>query len=151
MSKQIKIILGILLAGFVLVGLFVVDQFVYPFTASPPYFSDVEKVFDRIQIPADWKETARFDNSGIAGKRCPIEPGSVCFLKSKTFQVPLGITTDAVKDVFKSSGCPVVGLVDNSSVNGDREYRLECSIEGLSVGGDFFQSKGEVYVSVDTP
>ncbi len=136
----------------VLIVLSIINLFVYPFKSSQPNFADVERVFNKIEIPADWVETSSSENSGIAGRACPIEPGTACFHKSKTFSTPFGVGVEHLKLVLMSSGCPAVGVEDNSYIDSpNSKFTLECSIEGLDIGSDLDISNSQVYVSVNTP
>lgn len=148
-GRRLVIIVGLVVL-FIVVG--VINLFVYPFQSAKPNFADVERVFNKIEIPADWVEIDSSENRGIAGRACPIEPGTTCFHKSKTFTVPAGVNVEMVETVLLSSGCPSVGVVDNSYIDApDTKYRFECSIEALDIGGDLNMNDGQVYVSARTP
>lgn len=149
MPKAVKIILALIGFGLLLVAVFVVDQFIFPFTAKPPYFSDVEAVFNRIQIPSDWEQISSSENRGIRGKRCPIENVSVCFHKSSTYKVRAHTTVEDVKDVFITSGCESVATEIVKYSDSDRTAtNLSCSVEGLNVAGTYSQEGGIYEVSI---
>lgn len=149
MTKTVKVILIATGISLFLAGFFVVDQFFFPLTASPPYFSDVEAAFKKIQIPPDWQQIESSENRGIRGKRCPIESESTCFSKSSKYAVGNVVSIEDVKKVFQTSGCPVVStnIVDYKDMR-RTAYNLVCTIDGLTVEGTFSNEGGKNEVSL---
>lgn len=148
LSRRDATYLGFSLLIFIFIAITFVNLFVYPLRASNPNFSDVERVFSTLEFPADWKEIDSSENSGWYGRVCPIE-GSGCFSKGKRFTVPLGTTKDQVKEVFKTSGCPVVGEYELRYEDEKRiATNLECSIDGLVVDGTFSEENDTKTVSI---
>jgi len=88
--------------------LMIINWFIYPFTSAKPNFKDVETVFNRIQVPSDWQVIDESENSGIAGRQCPIESATMCFHKSKTYTFRDAPTVDKVMQLLMTSGCSSV-------------------------------------------
>ncbi len=129
-----------------LLGILYVHLAVYPFWSDHPNFSDVERVFDRIQFPEDWKITESGEDRGIAGRTCPLE-GSGCFSKYVRYMNIGDINKDTLGSIIKTSGCGSVSFNDNT-IEGEvtKKYYFSCSTEGISINGDF--KEGEyVFVS----
>lgn len=123
----------------------------YPFVSTNPNFSDVERVFNKMQFPGDWQEIDSSENSGIAGRQCPIESSSHCYHKSKTFLVSESVKPDDVKQVLMQTGCPAVSIQDVGYKTDPEESKsLLCSIEGLDISGGHKGPENEVYISVGT-
>lgn len=122
------------LVPIVLMGLLVVNWFVYPFTSKVPNFADVEAVYNKMVVPEGWVKKGEGANKGIAGRQCPIESDS-CFSKSAEFSVPSTVTEDEIKKVYESMGCISV-LADRSEPKGAKPYTdFECSSGSLVLGG----------------
>ncbi len=136
----------------VVLGVLFVNQFIYPFSAANPNFADVERVFGKMQFPTDWQQIDQSENRGIAGRQCPIEPGSACFHKSKTFGVSKDISVDAVKNVLLQTGCHAVNVTEHKVIGGTPYATFECSVEGLNLAGEIdYKKEGfQVYISVST-
>lgn len=147
--RQLSIFLGISLIVFT-AG--VVNAMFYPFTTTHPNYSDVERVFNKIQFPADWQQIDQSENRGIAGRQCPIEPGSVCFHKSETFGVGKDISADVVKGVLLQTGCPAVSITEHKVIEGTPYTTFECTVGGVNLTGeiDYKKEVYQVYVSVST-
>lgn len=135
----------------VLIVLTVINFFVYPFQSAKPNFADVERVFNKIVIPADWVEISSSENRGIAGRACPIEPGSACFHKGIRYTVPNNLSTETIQGVFEGSGCPIVAFTRSDQIGGDPYTNFSCSIDGLEVSGTLIEQESgwelSVYVS----
>lgn len=142
--------LGLLwLIGVVMLGLGYVNLAVYPFGTTSPNYSDVERVFNKMRFPSDWTEIRSSENKGVAGRNCPIESGSVCYHKSKTFKVPKSTASLDVENKLKESGCPVVAVSESKPAGGVSYTTFKCSIEGLEVSGEIeYMNEPEVYISV---
>jgi len=124
----------------------VVNVFFYPFTSAKPNFSDVERVFNKIVVPADWVEISISENRGIAGRACPIEPGTACFHKGARYSLAGGAdVVSAVQNVFGTSGCENVSSRDHEVIGGTPYVSYECSISGLTVSGDLSKNPGSVW------
>ncbi len=134
-----------------LIGLLIVNWFVYPFVSAKPNFADVEAVYNKMVVPADWVKKGEGSNKGIAGRQCPIESDG-CFSKAATFSVPTGTTEEVVKDVFKSLGCVSVSTDTNTEKNGPTTTTFRCSAGELIAVGSLLERDGrqEMYVNVGT-
>jgi len=132
--------LGLLwLIGIILLGLGYVNMAVYPFATSRPNYSDVERVFNKMQFPGDWQEIRSSENRGIAGRACPIESESACYHKSKTFKVPDTTQKNIIEAVLNSAGCQAVSFTDSTPSDGDPSTNYACSAEGLSIRGTLYK------------
>ena len=140
------VVLPILLAT-----LLIINWFVYPFVSAKPNFADVEAVYNKMVVPADWVKKGEGANKGIAGRQCPIESDG-CFSKAGTFSVPMGTTEGVVKDVFESLGCISVLTETNTEKNGPTTTTFRCSAGALIVVGSLLERDGkqEMYVNVGT-
>jgi hypothetical protein len=132
----------------ILIVLSVINLFVYPFKSSQPNFADVERVFNKIMIPADWVEISSSENRGIAGRACPIEPGTACFHKGTRFTVPSSIPVETIQEVYSSSGCPAVAFKRSEPIGGDPYTNYTCSVEGLEVSGTLIEQESGWELSV---
>lgn len=123
------VVLPILLAT-----LLIINWFVYPFVSAKPNFADVEAVYNKMVVPADWVKKGEGANKGIAGRQCPIESDG-CFSKSAEFSVPNTVTESDIKKVYESMGCVSV-VADRSEPKGAKPYTdFECSAGPLVLGG----------------
>lgn len=149
-TRKSLTIIGVITS--LLLSAFIVNSFIYPFQSSKPNFADVERVFNRIQIPSGWVEVSSSENRGIAGRACPIEPGSACFHKSKTYEITKSESPITVfKEILETSGCPRVSVTDNSySTSPNTKFTMSCSIDGLEIGGDLNLAINRAYVSVSS-
>ena len=137
--RKLLIGFGVFLA---LIAVTYINLAVYPFTSEKPNFSDVERVFNRMQFPAEWQETDSSENRGVAGRRCPIEPGSACFHIRRSFAIPPTATLNQAKEALRTSGCSAVSETNNTSLGSEKKkYRLDCSIDGLDVGADYVEGE----------
>ena len=149
-GKKVKIGVGLALAGYM--AFWFINNFVYPFFPESPNFKDVERVFSRMQFPAEWEELDSTENRGLAGRACPIEPGSRCFQKGKKFRVDSNIDQKIVEEVFKQTGCSIVSIQRSEPIGGTPYSNFECSVDGLKVDGGVTETSAEswevsVYVS----
>lgn len=136
---------------FVLIALFVINVAYYPFFTSHPNYSDVERVFNKMQFPSDWQEIRSSENRGIAGRACPIESESKCYHKSKAFKVAEKTSMDTIEAVLKQTGCPIVAIKENRPTGGEAYTTFKCSIEALEVSGEIeWKNEPEVYIGVRT-
>ncbi|MEK7471706.1 MAG: hypothetical protein AAB624_00485 [Patescibacteria group bacterium] len=152
MNNSGKRLVFVAVAVILLIVAGVVNFFVYPFTSAQPNFADVERVFNKIEIPADWVEIDSSENSGIAGRACPIE-SSGCFHRSVTSNAPLSTTPEQVQAILGLTDCPLpepqrLDLGDGN----DNSYKLICSIEGLEVVGNirYLDDAAEIFITVRT-
>jgi len=130
-----KILVGVL-TFLSLLGLLYIHLFIYPFTTSHPNFSDVEKAFDALPIPKDWKIISTSENRGIAGRACPIESDG-CYSKSMLVKLPDGIDSLKYTDFLRSIGCGAVSVSDTSSKS-KRVFTYYCNLsDGIKIGSDF--------------
>jgi hypothetical protein len=111
-----------------------VNWFVYPFTSASPNYSDVEKVYSRMVVPAGWTKQGEGANKGLRGRQCPIESDG-CFSKAATFGVPTTVTVDEIKEVYKSMGCVSV-KAERSEPIGDKPYTdFDCASGAMHLSG----------------
>ena len=136
------VVLPILLAT-----LLIINWFVYPFVSAKPNFADVEAVYNKMVVPADWVKKGEGSNKGIAGRQCPIESDG-CFSKAARFTVPVGTTEDVVKSVFKSLGCISVVADRTEQVGGIAYTDFECSA-GVTRASGTLKEKSEWELSVN--
>jgi hypothetical protein len=138
LKKKFFIGLGVLVA--ILVAGYI-NWEVYPFTTKHPNFSDVERVFNKMQFPADWQQIDESENRGTAGRTCPIEPGSACFHKSKRFKIPQNTDRQIIEGVLKQTGCPAVAFDEIRSTEKIEYTNYQCSVEGLTIDGTYYQGE----------
>ena len=131
----------------IIIVLSIINLFVYPLKSSQPNFADVERVFNKIEIPADWVEISSSENSGIAGRACPIE-SSGCFSIGKRFNVPSNIAIETIQSVYDDSGCPAVAFKRSVPIGGDPYTNLTCSVEALEVSGTLIEQESGWELSV---
>lgn len=145
-SGKVWIILAILLPV-ILVSALLINWFVYPFTSAKPNFADVEAVYTKMAVPADWVKIGEGSNKGIAGRQCPIESDG-CFSKVGSFIVPVGTSEEKIKQVYISMGCVSV-IADRTEQKGGFTYTdFECSSGALRVSGTLIE-KDEWGLSVN--
>ncbi len=153
MKRGLKITAIIAAVLFVIVGLWAVDNFYYPFKSESPNYADVEKAFARLQFPADWKEVNSSENKGLFGRGCDPLNDSGCFHKSKTFSIPESTTIEEVKKVVADSGL-CTGLVVSQPLykqEAKPTNNYECGVgNGVKIDGTFRGLRGEVYLAVST-
>lgn len=140
-GRRLVIVVSVIV---VLIVLAVINFFVYPFQSAKPNFADVERVFNKIEIPADWVEISSSENRGIAGRACPIE-SSGCFSKGKRFTLAAGYEVSSIGAVYETSGCPTASIEEHEVIDGDDYASFECSIEGLNVVGDLDKTPGSMW------
>lgn len=135
----------------VLFAMLIVNWFVYPFSSAKPNFADVEAVYDKMVVPADWVKKGEGANKGIAGRQCPIESDG-CFSKASTYSVPTSTSKAVVIDVFESLGCVSVSSDENTEKNGPTSTTFRCSVGALIATGSLLERDGkqEMYVNVGT-
>ncbi len=141
--KVLSILFGVVIIIF---GLLYVNFAVYPFTSTTPNYSDVERVFNRMTFPADWKLEKETINKGIAGRQCPIESETACFLKSKTFTLKDKNIVSMLKDLLEETGCKDPVMTDNTDSEGRRVVEYECSIDAVSLGVSYDFRTYELFV-----
>lgn len=152
MKKALKYI-GIALGVFILIaGIWVTDNFIYPFKADTPNYSDVEKAFAKLQFPADWKEISSSENKGLHGRGCDPLNDAGCFHKSKTFSVPDNLTVDEIKKVLSEGGCPGITTIPGGYKSDVKpSFDFSC---GTTLGVEYVASldgpKAQLYVGTNT-
>ena len=147
--KQTLLIMGLVIGtpGLFLAVL-IINWFVYPFSSAHPNFAEVESVFNKLQIPADWQINKTDENSGIAGRQCPIESESMCFHKSITYK-NAGTSKQQVERIILTSGCVSAAYKDETYA-GDLEgskFSYECMSGGVKVIISADLTIGEVYAT----
>jgi hypothetical protein len=151
-SKLKKAGIVLLILAIPLTLLFV-DWFVYPLKTTHPNYSDVNRVFNKMTFPSDWKVVSTSENKGTAGRACPIESESVCYHKSVTYQVPIGLTNDAIQKILEQTGCPSPAFSETNSDTPGRSFvNYRCSIDAVEVTGTLYkkQSNWEASFYVST-
>jgi hypothetical protein len=132
---------GKLFTGFgifmLLLVVFYIDTSVYPFTSQKPNFADVERVFDRMQFPAEWQEIRSSENRGIGGRRCPIESPSYCFHKGKDFRTASSIDNAIIESITRQSECVPISFNYNEPLNGESYTNFLCSSGAIELRGTF--------------
>lgn len=118
----------------------VVNVFHYPFTSAKPNFADVERVFNKIQVPADWVEIDSSENRGIAGRACPIESDG-CFGIVRVYKVSPGMSDQSVKDVIALSGCNTVSSSSSEPEGGNNYSTFLCSVDAVKVEASLTQKQ----------
>lgn len=140
MSRRRKLFIGF--GVFMLLfGAFYIDTSVYPFTSLKPNFADVERVFNRMQFPADWQEIRSSENRGIGGRQCPIESESLCFHKSKMFLTPEKPSKETFEGLLKKTGCTIVSYTENMPEDGTQYDNYSCSIDEVKVSGTLYKKQ----------
>lgn len=148
---KIALLIGLIVVPVIFVGLLIVNWFVYPFSSATPNFADVEAVYNKLQIPSDWKIVEESENRGIAGRQCPVESVSMCFHIAKTYDIN-NITQKAViEDIVLSSGCVSTTEKDNFQEGDIREsFTYECMSGSVRVFGTWENNLGEVSARFST-
>ena len=150
--KQTLLIMGLVIGipGLFL-GVLIINWFVYPFSSAHPNFAEVESVFNKLQIPADWQINKTDENSGIAGRQCPIESESMCFHKSIEYKLPENLTKEQAENIVKSSGCVSPAYKDESSLGQPEgfSYSYEC-FTGAGVNVSISVNGKDKYVYIST-
>jgi hypothetical protein len=152
MSTPVKFFGVILGVPAVIIGLLLINAFVYPFSSKHPNFSDVYQAFSKLQFPSDWQEINSSENRGVAGRGCDPFNSSGCFHKSKTFKLPTNVTDEDVKKVLAQTQCSNLSSADISSASDTKPYlKFSCtSNSGTRYAADLNGTKGEVYVVAKT-
>lgn len=156
MKKALKTIGIIFAALVVIVGLWVTNNFIYPFTADDPNFTDVEAAFAKLEFPSDWQEISSSENRGIAGRGCDPFNSSGCFSKNRTFKV---VNTEeainSVKGIFERSGC--IGIDEknvpegNSSTDPKTATNISCQPQsGITYSASSSLQRGQMSVTAKT-
>lgn len=152
MKKAFKIISAVVGLLVLLIGLWVVNNFVYPFQSVHPNYSDVEAAFAKLQFPSDWREISSSENRGLHGRGCDFLNNAGCFHKGKTFSVPERVTKDNLKQLLIDSGC--LGTVESEfTYDGDAKpsFNLECGLSGgVRLGATIRGPESKVSVTVRT-
>jgi len=134
--KAVGILAGIFVA---IIAVWIFHNSVYPLTTTHPNFSDVERVFNKMQFPGGWKEIDSSENRGVAGRLCPIESSTKCYHKRKLFKVENNTTQQYLGTIIKTTGCPSVSYSDEMVGGGTPYSNYTCSIEGLTVSGTLYK------------
>lgn len=123
----------------VLFAMLIVNWFVYPFVSAKPNFADVEAVYNKMVVPADWVKKGEGSNKGIAGRQCPIESDG-CFSKYTDYTLPKGSTKDVVLATVLSSGCVSASEEDKSQKGGKASiFSYTCMSGPVRVIGSWEQ------------
>lgn len=146
MSNKIKTVL-VLGVVFVVGTASFINFFIWPFKASSPNYSDVEKAFNEIKIPDGWQITSITENKGTAGRTCPIED-SGCFSKRVLLKLPEGVDSTVYTRFLADIGCTTLSASDTSS-NNIKILSYSCSLgNGIKLGSDFKVGLREAYISI---
>lgn len=131
MSTGLKFFGVLLGVPAIVIGLLLVNAFIYPFSSKNPNYADVEQAFAKLQFPSEWQEISSSENRGIAGRGCDPFNSSGCFHKRKTFSVPSSTTTVEVSQALKSAGCVDVSIEGYKYNDTDKSsYNLRCAVDG---------------------
>lgn len=135
----------------ILIVLLIINWFVYPFVSAKPNFADVEAVYNKMVVPADWVKKGEGANKGIAGRQCPIESDG-CFSKSASFEVPMSDYKQAIEQITTSMGCTSSGYDRNEQVGGPSATNFRCSSGAIIVSGTVIErlDKWEGYVNASS-
>jgi hypothetical protein len=122
-----------------LFGLFVINGFIYPFSSASPNYADVEAVFNKLQVPADWLEISHSEVKGIAGRQCPIESDG-CFSKGKIYTIPKETSQSVVQSILIGTGCKNIVFSKKTELNGPNSTNYRCSVGTVQVSGDLVEN-----------
>ena len=147
-SAKKKIALGVGVVFVIFMVVTYVNWFVYPFVSAKPNYADVEKVFNKLQIPPDWVEISRSENKGIAGRQCPIESDG-CFSLSKDFKIRNDLDGAGLVEFMKSAGCISPTISQRAIAADDKNigYDSECAVGMGRLISEYNPKKKELYVS----
>lgn len=137
-SRKRKVLTGFVIFV-LLVGIWCIDAFVYPFSTTHPNFSDVERVFNKMQFPADWKEVEASENRGTAGRSCPIESSTTCYHKRVLFSVENDLSKEEIEKILMMTGCPAASYTENNPKGGIAYDNYSCSVDGVVVSGTLYK------------
>ena len=126
------------LGAIVLIGLLVVNWFVYPFTSKEPNFADVEAVYNKMVAPNTWVKKGEGANKGIAGRQCPIESDG-CFSKVASFTIPISEYASDVESIAISMGCPSSNQSRVEQIGGPASMSFRCSSGAIIVSGSIVE------------
>lgn len=149
-SEVVKKFGKILLVLLIPLSLFIINNAVYPFSTTHPNFSDVERVFNKMQFPSDWEEIDSSENRGIAGRACPIESATKCYHKRKLFKLSNKVSLDVIEGILKKTGCSAVSFTENKPVEGTSYDNYQCSTEGVTVSGTLYKKSAGWEASFST-
>lgn len=150
MQRTFKIVGIITVIIVALLSVLYINIAVYPFQAAQPNFTDVEKYYNQLEIPADWELIETSENSGIKGRRCPVTPGPRCFYKSATYKVENFTDVDAENLTKDCSGKPIIDR-PSENVPQQQTTNYSCLLEtDLDIGMSYNKTDGTLYVSIGT-
>ncbi len=131
----------------VLIGLLIVNWFVYPFTSAEPNFADVEAVYNKMVVPEGWVKKGEGSNKGIVGRQCPIESDG-CFSKAADYTVNGLIGKEDVLRVTELSGCASPVYKDETYKGDvqDSKFSYTCFSGSIRIGVSVDMSRGEIHV-----
>lgn len=152
MSTGVKFFGIVLGVPALIIGLLLVNAFIYPFSSKDPNFSDVEQAFAKLQFPADWQEISSSENRGIAGRGCDPFNSSGCFNKRRTFSVPDNTTPAEVVLVLKNAGCEDVAIEEYKYNETDKSaHNLRCAAsEGIFYSSNLSGTESRVSIGSST-
>ncbi len=152
MSTPVKFFGVILGVPALIIGLLLVNAFIYPFSSKNPNFSDVEQAFSKLQFPSDWQEISSSENRGIAGRGCDPFNSSGCFSKRKVFSVPINVGSTQVSQVLKQSGCESISIEEYKYNDTDKpSYNFRCTIgSNVFYSGNLSGTENRVSISSST-
>lgn len=133
--KKLKKVIEIAAIISIPIILLSIDWFIYPFQTKHPNFSDVNRVFNKMTFPSDWKVVSTSENKGTAGRTCPIESESKCFHKGVIYQIPVNTDQKTIEAILRLTGCPSPIFTDNKPVGSYPYTNFQCSIDATTVDG----------------
>lgn len=146
-SKILKRLVVLFGTGMIVLTAGYYGMMYYPPFSQDPNFTDVERVFNRMQFPSEWVEIDSSENRGYGGRVCPIESGTRCFHKSKRFKVEKNLNITKLEKVMNSS-CAPIKQDRRVPVGGDPYTNFSCSTEGLELSGTLYERSGVWELSV---
>jgi hypothetical protein len=157
MKRALKITGIISLVFVAIISLWATDNFIYPFKPETPNYTDVERVFARLQFPSEWKEISSSENKGLHGRGCDPFNSAGCFHKGKTFTVDdVSRAKENLKEILKThGGCSGVYEEAIPEGNSNTDPMTATNISCQTSGGVIYrastsQLRGQVGVDATT-
>ncbi len=142
-NKSRNIVLSIVGGILLLLGAAFINFFIYPFTTTHPNFSDVEAVYNSIEVPNNWELISISEKTGPAGRSCymgnDITGPQYCHRIRNEYDVPSVLTSEGYFDVMDSISC------DNKQTEAlsDTSYRFYCERNGVEISSSFEISESD--------
>ncbi len=145
-NKSRNIVLSIVGGILLLLGSAFINFFIYPFTTTHPNYSDVEALYDSVDLPGTWELVELKENEGISGRKCSsgdITGTSYCYQKQGTYLVPQVMTDEGFNSVFSKLRC------ENKRFYVDTYPRFRCTSGTIVILATYknIDSKNTVIIS----